>query len=417
MESSTYTVRVASITYDYYPFEMRVKRLSEAVAAAGFDMDVICLRDSNEKARETYNGVNIYRVAQRRGFGKPLPLTVLDWTVFMLRAGALVSRLHLRRRYDVVHLHNMPDFLVFAGLIPKLTGARVMLDLQDITPELMAAKARNPRMRNVLFRLAALQERVSTRFADHIVTVGRPFEEKLLERGVAAGRMSRVLNSADPKLFPESRRCAAPNAEHDPNKPFVVRYWGTVAHRNGLDIAIRAVAQARASVPNLRLDIMGRGEQIPALKQLADELGAAECVRFNDPVAAEEVVSFIVGGDAGIIPYRNDGFAELVLPTKAYEIAWMRRPIIASDTPGMRAMFRPESAMLCQPEDPASFAAAIEALWQDRARCERMVASAAEDYAPYEWEKEGRRYAELLAQVSGKLSPAERSGVGMPAGR
>jgi len=178
-------------------------------------------------------------------------------------------------------------------------------------------------------------------------------------------------------------------------------YWGTLAERNGLDIALRAVALAQAAVPSIRLDIMGRGEQVAVLKALAAELGIAERVQFSEPVPAEHIVDFVVHGDVGIIPYRCDGFAELVLPTKAYELAWMRRPIVATDMVGVRSMFQPESLMLCAPEDPQSFADAIVALYRDPERRRRMVEAAAHEYVHYQWETMAARYVALLATLSG----------------
>lgn len=399
-------IRVAAVTYDYYPFDIRVRRLAEAAADAGCDMDVICLREGSEAARETCNGVNVYRLPQSRRFGDSLPTRMAGWTWFMLRAGVTLTRLHRQQPYDVVHVHNMPDFLVFSALVPRLKGARVILDVQDVSPELMAAKARGWR-KGLLFRLAALQERISARFADHVVTVGWPFEDKLLARGVPARKLSIVINSADPKLFPAERRCPAPNAARDPNSPFILMYWGTLAERNGVDIAVRAVALASEAVPNLRLDVMGQVELIPPLRQLAGELGIADRVHFSPPVPSDRIVDFVVHGDVGIVPYRCNGFAELVLPTKAYELAWLRRPIIATDMVGIRSMFRPQSMMLCTPADPQSFAEAIVALYRDPERGRQMVESAAQDYLPYRWEAVSTRYVELLTKLSGRHLPAE----------
>jgi glycosyltransferase involved in cell wall biosynthesis len=400
-------LRVAAVTYDYYPFDVTSRRLCEAAVDAGCDVDIVCLRQTGEAARETYNGVSIYRVPSSRGFGKSLPRTTLDWLWFLLRAQAILTRQHLRRRYDVIHVHNMPDFMVYAAFVPKLFGAKAILEVQDVSPELMSAKARpGSRAHGLLFRLAALQERVSTAFSDHVITVGWPFEKKLLARGVKPEKMTIILNSADPKIFPVERQGPPPNAANDPNQPFIVMYWGTLAERNGLDIALRAVALAREAVPNLRLDVMGRGEQVPVLKQLAVELGIADCVRFSDPVPAEQIVDFVVHGDVGIIPYRRDGFAELVLPTKAYELAWMRRPIIATDMLGIRSMFRPDSLMLCAPDDPQGFADAIVALYRDPARRASMAQAAVEDYVPYRWEAMSARYVELLKRLSGRRAQA-----------
>ncbi|HET9980454.1 MAG TPA: glycosyltransferase, partial [Ktedonobacterales bacterium] len=339
-------LRVAAITYDYYPFDIRVRRMAEAAADAGYEMRVICLRDTGEAPHEVCNGVITDRLPFSRGFGRALPLTILSWLWFTLLAGVVVTWQYLRRPYDVIIAHNMPDFLVFAALIPRMLGAKVILDVQDVSPELMSAKS-SGKVRRILFRLAAIQERVSTAFASHVITVGWPFEQRLKARGVPARKLFLVLNSADPRLFPAERRCPPPSWAPGYDGPFIVMYYGTIAERNGLDTAVRALALALPRAPRLRLDIMGRGEYLVEVKRLAEELGVSDHMQFSEPCPSENIVDFVLHGDVGIIPYRLDGFAELVLPTKAYEQAWMQRPIVASDTVAIRSMFRPGSTLLC----------------------------------------------------------------------
>jgi glycosyltransferase involved in cell wall biosynthesis len=181
-------------------------------------------------------------------------------------------------------------------------------------------------------------------------------------------------------------------------------YYGTIAERNGLDTAVRALALALPRAPRLRLDIMGRGEFVPEVKRLAEELGVGEHVQFSDPCPSENIVDFVVHGDAGIIPYRLDGFAELVLPTKAYEQAWMQRPIIASDTVAIHSMFRPDSVLLCDPESPESFADALVNLYEHPELQRTLIERAAEDYQPYRWEQVRAEYQEFLASLGRKTA-------------
>lgn len=394
-------IHVGAITFDWYPFDPLVRRMAEAAIDGGCSVDVICLRQQHEKADEIYGGVHIYRVPMNRGFGRSLPVTVISWCWFLLLAGIAISRLHLKHRYDVVHVHNIPDFLVFSALFPKIFGAKVILHVQDVSPELMAAKAKG-RKRKIITRLAIWQERISTAFADHVITVGWPFEQLLLQRGLAKDKITIILNSADPKLFPPSRQGPLPCDTSGAGSPFIIMYHGTLAERNGLETAIRALELARRVVPQVRLDIQGRGEYIPVLKQLAVALGVSDAVIFREPCPSEEIVDFVVHGDAGIIPYQNDGFMELILPTKAYEFAWMHRPMIASDTCAIRSMFRPESLILCDATNPQDFADAIITLSQQPEQRISMVANAAEDYKPYQWEAMTQRYQQLLVALSVK---------------
>lgn len=399
--------RIAVITFDRYPFEPRALRLAEAAANGANEVDVLCLRGAGEKSFEIYNGVHIYRLPMHRSVGGSLPTMVVQWCLFLLMAGIRVARLHRGRRYDIVHVHNMPDFLVFAALIPKLRGAKVILDVQDVSPELMAAKARGA-LKPLVKRLALWQEHISTSFADHIVTTGWLFEEILVQRGVPQAKITSILNSVDPRVFPLERLQVAPIRQ---DRPFILMYHGTLAERNGLDIAIRAVALARHTIPHLELHIQGDGEQLPYLKQLATELGIQNNVLFTPPSPIDTLADFVAHGDVGIIPYRTNGFAELVLPTKGYEYAWMRRPIIASNTRAIRSMFRPGSIALCDPQRPESFADAIIDLYQHPEKRTAMINSAAEDYHPYQWENLARDYQQLLVTLSSSQGDKQYSAV------
>ncbi|WP_052888753.1 glycosyltransferase family 4 protein [Thermogemmatispora carboxidivorans] len=389
-------LRIVHISYDWYRFDPLVRRLAEAARARGHLVDVICLRHGSEPSYEECHGVAVYRVPLDRGFGQPLPLTVLGWLRFLFLAAWTVTRLHFRKRYDVIQVHNMPDFLVFAALIPRLFGARVILEVQDASPELMAVKTRG-RLRSLARGLAALQERVSTLFANHVITVGWPFEELLLRRGVPRHKLSVILNSPDPRYFPPSQRTRVPSTEEDGD--FILMYHGTMAERHGLDVALHALALALPAAPRLRLDLLGRGEQIPFLHTLAEELGISDRVTFRETCTVEEVAHFIAHGDVGIIPYRCDGFMDLLLPTKAYEFAWLHRPIIATDTKAIRSMFRPESVVLCEPENPLSLAAAIVDLYHHPEKRAQLVENAAKDFEPFRWELMSERYNELLERI------------------
>jgi glycosyltransferase involved in cell wall biosynthesis len=409
------SVRVCAITCDCYPEDVLVRRTAEAAANAGFEYHVICSMGDGQKKYDVVNGVHVHRIYMRGRKAKPLgrisafPFSVMLrlWTLFAFLALLKVARLHLKLRFDVVHVHNMPDFLVFSAIVPKCLGARVILHVQDVSPELMAVKAKGL-FRAVTVPLAKWQERISTRFADHVLTVGWPFEKRLLERGVPREKLSSVGNSADPKIFPKEKGTDPFLGEATAERPLILMYYGTCSERNGLDTAIRAFAKARTAAPHLRLHLKGAGDSLLRFRQLTQALGVADHVVFSPFGPLDQVVDFVVQGDIGIIPYPSDGFMELVLPTKAYELAWMRRPIIASDTIAIRSMFRPGSIRLCGPSNVDSFAEAIIDLYRYPKKRAEMVANAERDYADYRWELMAERYRQLLASLAPEKSGQEK---------
>ncbi|WP_165423883.1 glycosyltransferase family 4 protein [Ktedonosporobacter rubrisoli] len=397
--------RLCVITFDWYPSEPRVHRLSETAVTAGHQVDVICLLQPGEPSFETRNGVNIYRLPASRHYAGSVPELLLSWLRFLLLATIKATSLHHKHRYELVHVHNIPDFLVFSALFPRFSGAKVILDVQDVTPELMTIKATGYR-RALLRRLAIWQERLSTAFADHVVTVGWPFEELLLQRGVPSKKITIILNSAYPPLFPAAQRPPLPGSDvAEEEQTFILMYHGTVVERYGLDTALRAVALALPSIPRLHFKIRGAAnpQYSVFLQKLVSELGISEHITFIEPTPyLDTIVDFIVHGDVGIIPYRNDTFADLVLPTKAYEFAWMQRPMIASNTRAMRSMFRAESVAFCDPSKPESFAEAIIDLYRHPEKRASMIMHASQDYEPYRWERMAERYEQLLMQLSGR---------------
>jgi glycosyltransferase involved in cell wall biosynthesis len=382
--------------------------MAEAAQNAGYEYHVVCVMEEGERKCEVYQGVHIHRISMNRRIGGSLVAMMFSWIVFTILAMAKVGRLQFKYKFNVIHVHNIPDFLVFAALVPKLLGARVILGIQDVTPELMAVKSKG-RFRRLSFRLATLQECICAAFADHVLTVGWPFEELLLQRGVPQKKLSSILNSADPKLFAAQKRTEPFLGKPTAERPLIFMYHGTLAARNGLDIAIRALAEAREQAPYLRLHIKGRDECSPSLTHLAQELGVGDQVCTFPPSSSDELVDFVASGDIGIIPYRSDGFMDLVLPTKAYEFALMRRPFIAANTPAMRSLFRAESTILCEPCNVSDFASAIVDVYQHPEKRLQLVTNAEQDYAPYRWELMAERYQQLLAFLAGSDDKQKQS--------
>ena len=89
---------------------------------------------------EEINGVTVYRV-QSREYDERHKWTYA-WRLlkFLWKSSRCLTRLQARNRYDLIHIHNMPDFLVFAAWYAKLNGVKLILDVHDLMPELFASK-------------------------------------------------------------------------------------------------------------------------------------------------------------------------------------------------------------------------------------------------------------------------------------
>ena len=398
--------RHCMVVHAYYPLaETRVQREAETLVRAGYDVDVICLRDAGERPRDRWGGVEIHRLRARvdkRGLAAQL----LSYVRFFALATCRLTRLHLRRPYQTVQVHNLPDFLVFCALVPKLRGVPVILDLHDLMPEFF--EGRFGRSRPTIARGVRWQERVACRFADHVITVSEHWRQTLVARSVPATRCSVVMNLADERIFRVAARPAAP-AGRSSGPTFRLLYHGTVTHRYGLDLAVRAVARLREEIPGIRLTILGQGDQMAELADLVRDLELGPHVDLQDRLLpAEELPAVIAGADVGIVPYRDDVFTDGLVPTKLLEYAAMALPCVAARTTAIEDTFGDTVAAYFAPGDVGALACTVRELWHDPGARERLAAGGHTFNRQHNWAEEGRRYAALVADLSRSAAARRR---------
>src|SRR4051812_39762849 len=102
----------------YPPAEPRVTREAAAAVERGYEVDVVAMRRVGEPKQEVVDGVRVIRLPLTHRRGGSFGAVLLEYAAFTILATAAVARLSARRRYAAVHVHNPPDFLIVASLIP-----------------------------------------------------------------------------------------------------------------------------------------------------------------------------------------------------------------------------------------------------------------------------------------------------------
>jgi glycosyltransferase involved in cell wall biosynthesis len=386
------------VVHAYYPLgETRVEREARALIDQGYEVDVVCLRDKREAAVDTKDGVRIYRLpVQRHGKSGPV-VQLLEYLAFFVWAFLKLTKLNLQRHYDVVQVHNLPDFLVFAALIPRLTGSRVILDLHDLMPEFYQGRF-GQTSNNFLTRLILIQEKISCRFADHVITVSEHWRKALIGRGVPPEKCSVVMNLADPRIFcPVSAKDALLK---DGNR-FRLFYHGALPERYGLDLVLQAMDRVHCQIPGIHLMIVGNGEHLETLKCMAEELNLKDNhVQFRRGVPAEQLPPLIGAADVGVVPYRNDVFTDSLLPTKLMEYAVMGLPSIVARTSAISAYFDDTMVQFFMPGDVDDLAHAILTLYTDRKRLVQLAQGIQKFNKRYNWLTHRAEYVHRVNQLS-----------------
>jgi glycosyltransferase involved in cell wall biosynthesis len=399
--------RVCIIRQGFFPLDTRVRREVHALESAEHEVDVICARRPGQARYERLGRVTVHRL--------PLPLQRSDgrarylaqYAVFGMAAAAVAAVLHCRRRWDVVQVNSMPDALVFAAVVPRLLGARVLLDLHECMPEFFAVKyGVGPRHPSV--RLLSAVEQASIRFADRVVTCTEQMREAFVARGAPAEKIDVVLNSADEAIFDVQRHAPRPRRADR----FTLICHGAIEQSYGLDTMLRAAALLRDHIPGLRIEIFGEGTYRPELERLGRELDLDGAVHFSDGfVPIEQLLEAIAAADVGIVAMRRNAFRELTHCNKMFDFVAMRRPAIVSRTRSVEAYFDESCFAMFESGDHRDLARAIQRLYDDPRLGERLVQRAAAASEPYRWVHQRRTYqraVEGLVRSRGRATSARR---------
>lgn len=395
------TKRICIIVQNYYDTDPRVRREAEALVRAGFSVDVLGVSPPS-RTEKSYqmNGVQVYtlQVNKRRG-GKVSYL--LEYLIFFLMTFFWLARQTFRQRYDIVQVCTLPDFLVFATLVPKLFGAKIVLDMHEVMPEFYISKYQVSED-NWIIRALKWQEKASIRFADHVLTINEPIQQLLVSRGLKPDRVTIVMNSADEALFQISANTPSVSSDNS----FKMMYHGTITRIYGLDIAVRALDIVRQTLPDAELWIIGDGPEIEDLRTLTQRLSLKDRVKFIGTMPQQAIPSYLAQCTVGILPTRRDIFLDLSFSNKLAEYIIMKKPVIASRLKAIRHYFSEDALAFFDPEDVNDLARKMVELHDNLNLRESLVIHAEKEYAAIRWELMKYRYIKLMNDL---LEPAPES--------
>jgi glycosyltransferase involved in cell wall biosynthesis/peptidoglycan/xylan/chitin deacetylase (PgdA/CDA1 family) len=387
--------KICMVAYTYYESDNRLRRYAEALAKRGDQVDIIALDGTYSLQREKHvDGITVYRV-QKRDFNERSKWSyAVRLLRFLVRSSIALMGLHRRNRYDVIHIHNMPDFLVFAAWYPKLTGAKLILDIHDVVPEFFSNKF-NSELNSPHVRALKFLERLSASFVDHVIVSNHLWQQRLIERSVSREKCSVFLNSADPGIF-------SPHSRTRNDGRYIVLFPGSFQWHQGLDIAIRAFAEFKRQVPNAEFHLYGGGNSRleSELKELVCQLNLSDSVKFCGGISLDKIPSVIANSDMGVVPKRADSFGNEAYSTKIMEFMSQGVPVVASRTKIDSYYFEEGVIHFFPSGNSSAMAQAMLDVVRNPQLRESLVARGYEYVSRHGWQQKRNDYLDLIDVLS-----------------
>jgi len=375
------------LAYSFYPRDNRVRREAEALVEAGFMVDVICLKlppkagRSQEVSRDRIKGVEVHRFPISRKRASSIRY-IFEYLSMLIGGAWKLAIIHLRKPFHAVHIHNMPDALVLAGLFPKWTGAKLILDVHDPMLELYINDGEYNR---IFTKAIKWQERWSYRLADRIITVNECMVENIRKKGVQSNRVFVVHNFPDIQSLPISDHIERWQRLND---RMVWLYAGTIGRQYRLDIAIKALKIASSYLPPITLRLLGPGQDLKRVLDLSESLGVRGNIERLESVDHEQVMSMMKNADIGISCAQGGPFGDLLFSQKIVDYLSQGLPVVCSRTKALVRYIPEDMVFFFESENAEDMAKQIIFLWNHPDVVKQKLENAKKLFPRYTWQHE-----------------------------
>ena len=383
---------VCMVAYTNYRFDGRVRREAEAVASlSGYSVTVLTYKEKEKPATFEMEGVLVQELDIPKYRGKNQARYILSYVGFTFLAFLECTKRFAGKSLDVLHVHNMPNFVVFAGLIPWMAGRPIILDIHDTMVETYSAKF-GGRSRKILEWALRIEESISCRMARRIVCVNDIQKEALVRRSIPEGKTLVVMNVPDPRVFDPATPVHARPKE---SGKFRMIFHGTVTKRVGVDLVARAISRLNGNVPGMEFHIVGDGDDLEDFKELSRSLGVDGKVHIRGKVPLEVLPSILKGMDLGIVPNGKNIATELMLPVKMLEYIALGIPVVAPRLRTISRYFTEDMVFFFDPDDVDSMGEAIRTAFRSEGDRLTRATEARRFLDKYGWEHHKRGLTEM----------------------
>jgi glycosyltransferase involved in cell wall biosynthesis len=373
-------------------------RDARALAGAGIETHVICLRDEGEPGRESSGGVCIHRLVvgtRQNGHRRRNAF-------FSLLAAMKLLALDVRHSFRAAQVDMTSAWQLAVVLMARMLGARVIVHMAGPLPEKCARQRTGP-LGGMALALVTLADKLARKLATRVVVHTRELRDHMGLGGGDVHKITVVLGVPEEGAQSTSAagqdldRLAQLKKEERRKGVFRVIALGELGGGGGLEDAVRSIHLVRDRVPGVQLRILGTppGQALA----LARELGVADHVHAVGAMRADEVARELLAADMTLIPSRKDSYSSQVHSESLFEFTALAKPLIASRLPAVESYFPDEGVVYFEAGDPTDLADRLYYVFAHPEEAGHRVDKMNEQRAAYRWERERKKFLGVYQQV------------------
>lgn len=305
---------------EYYPQDVRVRKEVGALVEAGHNISIFCLRKNGQAETEEIGIVKIFRTNLSKERGSKLRY-VYEYVYFFMVSYFFLRKYRKKNKIDILYVHTLPDFLVFAGKFLKKSGTKIVLDLHEIMPEFYCSKF-GLHENHFIIKILKWLERRSIELADQVITVNESIKELFLSRSKPKNPIAVIMNTCNEETHIKKEKISTDK--------FIAVYHGSITSTYSLSFAIKAIAGIKEQLPYFEFRIYGNGNEVELLKNFVKDLKLQDIVKVMGEVSQELIPEILAGAKLGILPMKKDIMLDLSFSNKLAEYVHYGIPVIST---------------------------------------------------------------------------------------
>jgi glycosyltransferase involved in cell wall biosynthesis len=365
-------VRVLMLVENHFPQDTRVRNEAILLTEAGYHVSVIALRKKGQVMTEVVNGVQVYRLPRLELFKKTshgnlsragllfLKLKsslgyLFEYCYFTAACLVVSFYVFIRRGFDVIHAHNPPDTLFVVALPFKLLGKKFIFDHHDLCPELYRSRYRTGE--GFFTGLLRVFEWCSLNLADITIATNESYKQVQMERAKRDPRTIFIVRNGPDKLRMSP---VQPSPRLKAMNKCILCYVGSLNPQDGVDYLLRSLRYLLHDLKrsDFHCVIMGTGDSLQDLRDLAGTLQLNGCVELTGFVSDEDLQSNLAAADICVDPDPSSPLNDVSTWIKIMEYMAYAKPIVSFDLKETR-FSAGEAALYVKPNGEAEFAKTI----------------------------------------------------------
>jgi len=365
-------VRVLMLVENHFPQDTRVRNEAILLTEAGYHVSVIALRKKGQVMTEVVNGVQVYRLPRLELFKKTshgnlsragllfLKLKsslgyLFEYCYFTAACLVVSFYVFIRRGFDVIHAHNPPDTLFVVALPFKLLGKKFIFDHHDLCPELYRSRYRTGE--GFFTGLLRVFEWCSLNLADITIATNESYKQVQMERAKRDPRTIFIVRNGPDKLRMSP---VQPSPRLKAMNKCILCYVGSLNPQDGVDYLLRSLRYLLNDLKrsDFHCVIMGTGDSLQDLRDLAGTLQLNGCVELTGFVSDEDLQSNLAAADICVDPDPSSPLNDVSTWIKIMEYMAYAKPIVSFDLKETR-FSAGEAALYVKPNGEAEFAKTI----------------------------------------------------------